>query len=69
MIYLVTGSLSLFDSNEYKIISVEESLRLLDSFNVIQYDSETKGKDCHIGTLLCVQFGNKARESTTCGGC
>lgn len=59
MIYLVTGAPEIFDSDVYKIISVEESLRLLDSFNVVQYDSETSGRDCHINKLLCIQFGNK----------
>ena len=47
-IYLVTGQRQLFDNETYKIISVEESLRLLDTFNMIQFDTETKGKDCHI---------------------
>ena len=59
MIYLVTGQKLLFESNKYKIISVEESLRLLDTFNIIQYDSETSGRDCHINNLLCIQFGNR----------
>lgn len=64
MIYLVTGAPNLFDNeeDEYKIISVEESLRLLDSFNMIQYDSETTGRDSHIAKLLCIQFGNKAKD-------
>ena len=61
-IYLVTSQKQLFDNNIYKIISVEESLRLLDTCNMIQFDTETKGKDCHIGTLLCAQFGNKAKD-------
>lgn len=62
MIYLVTGAPALFESDDYKIISVEESLRLLDTYNMIQFDTETKGKDCHIGTLLCAQFGNKTKN-------
>ena len=62
MIFLVTGNFTLFESPDYKIIGVEESLRLLDTFNIIQFDTETKGKDCHIGTLLCAQFGNKSKD-------
>lgn len=62
MIYLVTGQKELFDNPEYTIISIGESLRILNTFNVIQFDTETKGKDCHIGELLCAQFGNKAKD-------
>lgn len=62
MICLVTGQQELFENNLYKIITVEESLRLLDSCNILQYDSETNGKDCHISKLLCFQFGNKEKN-------
>ena len=58
MIYLVTGNLQLFESPEYKIISVEESLKIMSNWSMYQYDSETNGKDCHINDLLCIQFGN-----------
>lgn len=62
MIYLVTNQLELFENPDYKIISVEESLRLLDTCKVLQYDSETLGLDCHIGKVLCIQFGNKKED-------
>ena len=62
MIYLVTGQKELFENPEYEVISVEESLKLLDTFSMVQFDTETKGKDCHIGTLLCAQFGNKTKD-------
>lgn len=62
MIYLVSLQQELFDSSAYKIISVEESLRLLNTFKVIQYDSETDGIDCHINRLLTIQFGNKEKD-------
>ena len=58
MIYLVTGNLQLFESPEYKIISVEESLKIMSEWSMYQYDSETNGRDCHVNDLLCVQFGN-----------
>ena len=58
MIYLVTGNLQLFDSPEYKIISVEESLNIMSKWTMYQYDSETTGRDCHVNNLLCIQFGN-----------
>lgn len=59
MIYLVTNQTELFDNDLYKIISVEESLQLLNSFgDSIQFDTETSGRDSHINELLCIQFGN-----------
>lgn len=58
-IYLVTGQKQLFKNELYDIISVKESLRLLNSLNIIQYDSETNGRDSHIGNILCCQFGSK----------
>lgn len=58
MIYLVTGNLQLFKSDEYQIISLEESLKKLFTWKMFQFDSETTGRDCHINDFLCVQFGN-----------
>ena len=58
MIYLVTLQHSLFENKDYKVITVAESLDILNSWNMIQYDSETLEKDCHVGTLLLVQFGS-----------
>lgn len=58
MIYLVTGNVPLFEYSEYKIISVEESLKIMSSWNMYQYDSETTGRDCHVNDVLCVQFGD-----------
>ena len=43
MIYLVTKQKELFENPEYKTISIEESLQLLNSCEVLQYDSETTG--------------------------
>ena len=62
MIYLVTTQQELFNNSEYKIISVEESLQLLNSCNILQYDSETSCKNFHLGKILCIQFGNKAKD-------
>lgn len=62
MIYLVTKEKQLFESTEYKIISVEESLQLLSDCKVLQADSETDGKDAHINKLLCFQLGNKIKN-------
>lgn len=59
MIYLVTNQNELFNSSSYKIISVEESLRLLSTLSIVGLDTETSGRDPHICKLLCVQIGNK----------
>lgn len=58
MIYLVTNQGELFESSNYKIIGVDESLSLLSKCNILQADSETSGRDPHICKLLCFQLGN-----------
>ena len=62
MIYLVTGQQQLFESDLYKVISIEESLQLLNSCKILQYDSETSCIDAHLGKILCIQFGNKEKD-------
>lgn len=43
MIYLVTLQNELFNNSVYKIISVEESLRLLEPLTIVGLDTETEG--------------------------
>ena len=62
MIYLVTGQQQLFESDLYKVISIEESLQLLNSCKILQYDSETSCKNPYFGNILCIQFGNKEKD-------
>ena len=62
MVYLVTGQPDLFETPNYKLMSIEESLQLLSSCKILQYDSETTGVDARICDLLCVQFGNKEKD-------
>lgn len=57
MIYLVTRRAELFDNNTYKIIGVEESLRLLEPLSVVGLDTETDSLDCHKGKLKLLQLG------------
>ena len=59
MIYLVTKNQELFESDVYKIISVEESLKIMSNWDKVQFDTETEGRDPHICKLLCMQFGYK----------
>ena len=63
MIYLVTFEQKLFESSLYKIISIEESLQMMKDWKVVQYDSETDGRDAHVNHLLCAQFGNKKADA------
>ena len=58
MIYLVTLQQELFENSSYEIISIEESLEEINSWSIIQFDTETDGKDAHINHLLLAQFGS-----------
>lgn len=58
MIYLVTASAELFENEIYKTIGVKESLSILNEWKMVQFDTETLGKDPHVGSLLLVQFGS-----------
>ena len=58
MICLVTGQQQLFENPAYSLMTVEESLQEMESWKVIQLDSETTGRDAHLCDFLCVQFGN-----------
>ena len=58
MIALVTAQQQLFENNAYSLMTVEESIREISSWKVIQLDSETTGRDAHLCDFLCVQFGN-----------
>ena len=63
MIYLVTTQQELFKDLEYTIISANKSLEIMESWGVIQVDSETSGRDAHIKDFLCVQFGNDKADT------
>lgn len=43
MIYLVTKNNNLVSNNTYKVITVEESLNLLNPLRVVGLDTETSG--------------------------
>ena len=58
MIYLVTNQLSLFPSNIYTIITVEESLKLLEPLTIVGLDTETEGLDPYTNKLLLLQLGS-----------
>jgi DNA polymerase-1 len=58
-IYLVTAQKQLFDNEAYKIIGVEESLRLLSPLKVVGLDTETEGFSPYLKKLLMLQLGNR----------
>jgi DNA polymerase-1 len=58
MIYLVTGQKDFFGLEGIEYVSTEESLKMLKNWSMIQFDSETNGKDAHLCDFLCVQFGD-----------
>lgn len=58
MIYLVSANQQLFESEVYKVISVEESLAIMKDWRMMQWDTETTGLDAHIDKDLMWQFGN-----------
>ena len=57
MIYLVTSQQQLFDNPSYQLMSVEDSIKEISSWNMIQFDTEGTGLDCHIAKMLTMQFG------------
>ena len=58
MRYLVTNQLELYNSPNYQICTVEQSLQVLEGLNVIGLDTETNSLSCHLGELKLVQMGN-----------
>lgn len=58
MVYLVTKQENLFESENYKIIGVEESLKLLNPLINIGLDTETEGLDPWTKKLKSIQLGN-----------
>lgn len=59
MIYLVTNNNNLVSNNTYKVITVEESLNLLEPLKIVGLDTETLGTEIWKGTLVLLQLGNK----------
>lgn len=60
MIQVVTNNRELFDFPEFEYISLEQAVKEVESWDRIQFDTETGGRNPHICDLLCAQFGNKA---------
>lgn len=58
-VYLVTGQGQLFENDNYKVIGVEESLRLLEPLTNVGLDTETEGFSPFLKRLLLLQLGNR----------
>ena len=57
MIYLVSNQQSLFETEEYSKLSLDDAIYLLRPHTLIEYDSETAGLDPYTKPLLCSQYG------------
>lgn len=58
MIYLVTTQQRLYDDS-IQVISVEESLKILEPMRIVGVDTETSGLKVYQDKLLLLQLGNK----------
>lgn len=63
MIYLVSKQDRFKDIKEFKLISAQDSIDLMTNWKLVQFDSETTGRDAHINDFLCTQFGNDADDA------
>lgn len=59
MIYLVSNQKTLFESENYKVIGVKESLELLNPLTIVGLDTETQGFSPFLKKLLLLQLGNR----------
>lgn len=62
MIYLVSNQQQLFDTILYKSMTLEEAITTINSWEIVQFDTETSGRDPHICKILCAQFGNREAD-------
>ena len=64
MIYLVTANSPLFnDEEDIQYISAKESIDIISKWDIVQYDSETTGRESRLCSILSMQFGNKAGDT------
>lgn len=62
-IFLVTKQQQLFESDLYKVIDEQSALEMMKNWTLVQFDTETSGKDPRICNLLCAQFGNDKADT------
>ena len=69
MIYFVSNQKTLFESNSFQPMSVEESVALIKSWKIFQFDTEGTGLDCHIAKVLLMQFGSMDKTTQVVVDC
>lgn len=57
-IFLVTKQQELFKSDLYKVIDEQSALEMMKDWTLVQFDTETNGRNARLCDLLCAQFGN-----------
>ena len=62
MIYFVSKQYSLYTSDNYEELSLDKALNIINSWDIVQYDSETTGRDPHLCKPILIQFGNDADD-------
>lgn len=62
MIYLVSRNKSLFRSEDYTEIDLNQALDILKPLKLVQFDTETEGLDPWTKKLLTIQLGNKDNQ-------
>ena len=63
MICLVTAQTSLFEGANYTALSVQDSIKMMESWPLVQVDSETSGRNPRLCDILCIQFGNDEADT------
>lgn len=61
MILLVSNTLE--STDQYKVVPFEDAYNIIKSWDVIQFDTETSGRDPHLCELLCYQLGNDSSDA------
>lgn len=62
MVYLVSRSRKLFNTEKYQEIDFEEAIKVINPLKQVQFDTETQGLDAHSKALLTIQLGNKDNQ-------
>lgn len=57
MIYLISDRIDVSSMNDVQKLPVEDSIALISSWPVVQFDTETTGLDPHVCQLASMQFG------------
>lgn len=59
MIYLISNQKQLFPNELYKECTLNDAISIISTWDIVQFDTETTGRNSRICDLLCYQLGNK----------